>query len=388
VYRRWLWEDPIGSGVHVTDDRGAFVHQRAFEPFGDLFKERTTEVTERSFAGHRFEDNSGLYYMRARWYDPVVGRFLATDPVVRSSGSPQSINAYSYVENNPINRVDPTGLQASQACVGPATASMCVTEAPGAGAERLRNSHAGGNRLILERHLDQLAQRFAEELERSLQSQSTAARVGGFVAGVGTGVLIGAAIATAPVTLIAAGTVLIGGSELASGFAGTRALAGSLQSIWNGDGNGGDFFAAGNLVGGVGRGIGGRYARAGAGATEGVATPFGTATQATSPAALAARTRVSQGATLCRIGTTGRSAAAEGQFWSLEHPFSPGFASRYGIPAQNVKNANFIESGVLKPGTPFVTRQAPGVGQNIGGGVEVVVPEGGVLLRGFSHLGG
>lgn len=103
---------------------------------------------------------------------------------------------------------------------------------------------------------------------------------------------------------------------------------------------------------------------------------------------MAARGQVSEGATLWRTGTTGRSAAGEAQFWSLEHPLTPGFASRYGVPAQNIKNANFIESATIRPGTPFVTRQAPAVGQNLGGGIEVVVPEGGVLLRGFSHLGG
>jgi hypothetical protein len=54
-----------------------------------------------------------------------------------------------------------------------------------------------------------------------------------------------------------------------------------------------------------------------------------------------------------------------------------------GIPAANVSNWNFAESAVLRQGTPFVTRIAPGVGRNIGGGIEVVVPEGGVTLRYF-----
>jgi hypothetical protein len=118
-----------------------------------------------------------------------------------------------------------------------------------------------------------------------------------------------------------------------------------------------------------------------------IATPYGPAAQATSRAALAARAQVGEGATLWRVGTAGRSAAGEGQFWALEHPLSPGFANRYGVPAQNLKGANFIESGALRPGTPFVTRQAPGVGGSLGGGIEAVVPPGGVILRGFSHLG-
>jgi hypothetical protein len=115
-----------------------------------------------------------------------------------------------------------------------------------------------------------------------------------------------------------------------------------------------------------------------------VATPYGPAFQATRSEAMAARHAVAEGATLWRIGTTGRSAAAEAQFWSLEHPLSSGFAARYGIPAGNVARANFIESATLRPGTAFVTRVAPRVGSNPGGGIEVVVPPGGVTMSSFT----
>ena len=65
---------------------------------------------------------------------------------------------------------------------------------------------------------------------------------------------------------------------------------------------------------------------------------------------------------LYRIGTTGKSQASEAQFWSLEHPLSSGYASKYGLPAGNVSSANFIEAATLKPGASFVTRPAPAVG--------------------------
>jgi hypothetical protein len=60
------------------------------------------------------------------------------------------------------------------------------------------------------------------------------------------------------------------------------------------------------------------------------------------------------------MGTTGKSAAGEAQFWSLEHPLTPGFASRMGIPEANVLNANFVESAVLDRGLRLlrVWRQA------------------------------
>jgi filamentous hemagglutinin len=123
---------------------------------------------------------------------------------------------------------------------------------------------------------------------------------------------------------------------------------------------------------------------AGVAVARGIATPYGIATQSGATAALAARSQVQEGAMLYRIGTTGKSQAAEAQFWSLEHPLSSGYAGRYGLPSENVINANFIEAARLRPGVSFVTRPAPGVGQNVGGGIEVVVPSGGVQMQWFT----
>ncbi len=114
-----------------------------------------------------------------------------------------------------------------------------------------------------------------------------------------------------------------------------------------------------------------------------VDTPYGPALQSNAPQALAARKQVQSGVTLYRAGTMGKSQAAEAQFWSLEHPDNPGYAQRYGIPQENIANADFVETGVLKRGTRFVTRAAPAVGSNPGGGIEVVTPAHGVRLNNF-----
>ena len=52
---------------------------------------------------------------------------------------------------------------------------------------------------------------------------------------------------------------------------------------------------------------------------------------------------------------------------------------------QNVANANFVEAATLRPGTPFVTHVAPPVGPNPSGGIEVVIPQGGVIMRAFTN---
>jgi len=67
--------------------------------------------TDFGFAGHRYDDSTGLIYMGARYYDPALGRFISPDPTVPEPGNPQSLNRYSYVENNPVTFVDPYGLE-------------------------------------------------------------------------------------------------------------------------------------------------------------------------------------------------------------------------------------------------------------------------------------
>ena len=115
-----------------------------------------------------------------------------------------------------------------------------------------------------------------------------------------------------------------------------------------------------------------------------VDTPYGAANQSNSLPALAARKKVENGSMLYRIGTTGKSETTRAQFWALEHPSSIGYAGRYGIPQGNIDRSDFIMTAKLKPGADFVTRSAPGVGGNFGGGIEVVVPPNYVDIITFS----
>jgi RHS repeat-associated protein len=106
----YFWEisDPLGTGMVLLDVNGDRVRHQVFTPFGRIHKE--VGANFRTFyAGHRRDEDSGMFYMQARWYDPGSGRFLSTDPLIRSAGVPQSSNAYSYTENNPVNGADPTG---------------------------------------------------------------------------------------------------------------------------------------------------------------------------------------------------------------------------------------------------------------------------------------
>ena len=68
----------------------------------------TVEAVENNlrFAGQYYDDETGLHYNYHRYYDPATGRYLTADPIGLAGG----INLFAYVQNNPINRVDPHGL--------------------------------------------------------------------------------------------------------------------------------------------------------------------------------------------------------------------------------------------------------------------------------------
>jgi RHS repeat-associated protein len=76
--------------------------------------------------------NHGLYYLRARFYDPTIGRFLTPDPLRGFSTDPQSLNRYAYAGNNPVNRVDPTGMLTESSLSPDLSDLLDVTNCPGA----------------------------------------------------------------------------------------------------------------------------------------------------------------------------------------------------------------------------------------------------------------
>jgi hypothetical protein len=116
-------------------------------------------------------------------------------------------------------------------------------------------------------------------------------------------------------------------------------------------------------------------------AVPGIKTPYGVAEQGTDAGSIALRGQVESGGTVYRQGVTGTQQTAEGQFWAGQNPAStPGYANSYGTPGTQVAEGEYpwIMGGTVEPGTPFVTRGAPGIGTNLGGAPEVVVNPGGV----------
>jgi RHS repeat-associated protein len=93
----------------MTDSSGNMVNKYAYDEFGNLSNAEETISNPFLYVGRYgvTDDDNGLLYMRARYYDPQVGRFINKDPVRYKGG----INLFAYVQNNPINREDPFGLR-------------------------------------------------------------------------------------------------------------------------------------------------------------------------------------------------------------------------------------------------------------------------------------
>ena len=97
--------DALGSVVQLTDASGATVQTYTYGTFGSILSQTGSLPNPYTFTGREFDAESGLYYFRARYYDPTIGRFLSPDPLGSDAQS-----QYAYAGNNPLNRVDPYGL--------------------------------------------------------------------------------------------------------------------------------------------------------------------------------------------------------------------------------------------------------------------------------------
>jgi RHS repeat-associated protein len=86
------------------------VSQQRYKPYGQARWISGTIPTDWRFTGQRSDEASiGLYDFRARYLDPRIGRFISADTIVPEPGDPQNLNRYTYVRNNPVKHIDPTG---------------------------------------------------------------------------------------------------------------------------------------------------------------------------------------------------------------------------------------------------------------------------------------
>jgi RHS repeat-associated protein len=114
----------LGSPRVITDANGQVISRRDFMAFGEEIannvggrtstnKYGQTDSVRQRFTGYQKDDETGLDFAEARYYNDAHGRFTAVDPLLASGKSvnPQTFNRYVYSMNRPLLLTDPTGMQ-------------------------------------------------------------------------------------------------------------------------------------------------------------------------------------------------------------------------------------------------------------------------------------
>jgi len=121
----YLHPDHLGSAQAGTDNSGAIIWREQYTPFGEELQSPAANDNLAGFTGHIKDKATGLNYMQARYYDPVIGRFLSADPVgFLDTGNPNFFNRYAYTFNDPVNLIDPNG----ESCTSADGTTTCTPE--------------------------------------------------------------------------------------------------------------------------------------------------------------------------------------------------------------------------------------------------------------------
>ena len=98
-----------GDVVNLTDTSGYIEHTYRYDAFGNEREPESSDNNPFRYCGEYYDGETGSYYLRARYYDPVVGRFAQQDSYRGDIAQPLSLNYYAYCYNNPVQHVDRSG---------------------------------------------------------------------------------------------------------------------------------------------------------------------------------------------------------------------------------------------------------------------------------------
>ncbi len=117
ILKDYTHQDRMGSTTNMTDKFGRIVGRADYNEWGEITYKEALSITsayrriwpEANYTGHDWDDVLGMYYAKARFYDPAAKRFVSMDPVKGNVTDPLSLVSYLYCVDNPLKYVDPLG---------------------------------------------------------------------------------------------------------------------------------------------------------------------------------------------------------------------------------------------------------------------------------------
>ena len=106
---QYYTQNAHGDVVNLTDADGAITKSYTYDAFGVEQNIDDADTNAFRYCGEYYDSETGTVYLRARYYNPSIGRFISRDSYAGNNGSPLSLNLYTYCQNNPIAAIDPSG---------------------------------------------------------------------------------------------------------------------------------------------------------------------------------------------------------------------------------------------------------------------------------------
>ena len=264
--------DHLGSTGVLTNAQGVAEEHNSYRPYGQLHTHTGTSDVAYKYTGQERDPSTGLYFYNARYYDPVLGRFISPDTIVESPLHPQTLNRYAYAGNNPVLYNDPTG-HCFLICIGIGFLIGAVSAGIASDWD-LGATLLGGAIGAFSGGVGAKAGGFVGAAVKSQYGAIAGGAAGGLAGGAAAGgtsallyraagynVNVGLAIGTGAAAGLAGGLVGVGAYELgldkyAAAFAGAAAGGAVSSTIMGGDPGMGALYA----VAAAGLALGGQYA--------------------------------------------------------------------------------------------------------------------------------
>ncbi|MDK2948412.1 MAG: hypothetical protein PWQ63_1572, partial [Methanolobus sp.] len=192
----WYLSDHLGSTTLLINESGLEVERTEYYPYGEV---QSGGLEKYGFTGQENDADTGLMYYGARYYSPGYRVFVQPDMMLPDVYNPQALNRYSYVQDNPVKYIDPTGHH-------PVVAAVILAGAVGGGISFFAQLYDKGN----------LAQIDYREVGECALIASTGAAAAGIVIMAGPAVLEGTGLAVGQQQLITGATAGIVGSQVST----------------------------------------------------------------------------------------------------------------------------------------------------------------------------